>query len=404
MPVFEQTDVVGITCRVDKRGRKTHRVFNGDEYVGTTKEGMQKAKLLLTQAGGTIRHREDAEHELALWKALYPQFADWMPCDYLTHRGLMKSTDGTKDIRQSPAVYQLWIRAKESEMRDLILGWFASRSCQEKLDLLKITSPVPSEANHAGRLLHDCLRQSILGMREVDRTWANENLNVQVSFHSGWLKMCQDVKVLVRAEGGMHFGDGERRYQIKPFGPSCLAAFRVVHKTQTIFMMQGAPTDVLAWERTMEAIECGIGSIQENTGALGDGTTYRGRWTRRATLEGERMASGTDKSFAVPTNMSVARFGQLFPDQNGHLQRWSRYLGEKNIDKFISRLGYIGNVNFLTMHMCLFMDPRVKALDPKMLKLGKVKKRIVKLRKSMRGPGGLEGHPANVCLAAVADL
>ena len=41
--------------------------------------------------------------------AVYPLFADWLPSDYLTLQAALKKT-GARDIRHSPAVYQLWIR------------------------------------------------------------------------------------------------------------------------------------------------------------------------------------------------------------------------------------------------------------------------------------------------------
>ena len=62
---FVQIAIVGMTCRCGKRGRQTYRVHHGDEYIGTTSEGMQHAQGLLLQAGGVIQYREDAAAELA---------------------------------------------------------------------------------------------------------------------------------------------------------------------------------------------------------------------------------------------------------------------------------------------------------------------------------------------------
>ena len=86
--------------------------------------------------------------------------------------------------------------------------------------------------------------------------------------------------------------------------------------------MHPLPLDAVARESNIQAIDKAVAAIQDDTGALGDGKRYRGRWTRRATLEGERMACGADGSFSVPRDMSVRRFAKLFPDQNDHLLCW----------------------------------------------------------------------------------
>ena len=126
------------------------------------------------------------------------------------------------------------------------------------------------------------------------------------------------------------------------------------------------------------------------------------RWTRRATLIGERIASRVDGSFEVPASMKVHRFSKLFPDQHQHLRAWAKHFKQKDLKKVFKRLKYTGSAEYFSMYSCLLMDPRIRSLDHKTLKSQKVIKRIKVLRKSMRHPvHGYEAHPATVILAAM---
>ena len=134
-------------------------------------------------------------------------------------------------------------------------------------------------------------------MRNVDRSWSNEDINVQVSHHSGWITLCQTLKLLQPNPQGMNFGDLKRCYSIASYGSEFVTALQVIHKVQTIFMFQGAPRGALDYEKAMSRINDGMAAIPEAVGALGSADKYRGLWTRRQSLCGERMVSSLEGSF-----------------------------------------------------------------------------------------------------------
>ena len=84
------------------------RVMAGTTYLGCC-NSMKEARTLLLDSGVALCSKSDSAKEVELFRAVYPLFADWMPSDYLTHQAVLTKT-AARDIRHSPAVYQLWIR------------------------------------------------------------------------------------------------------------------------------------------------------------------------------------------------------------------------------------------------------------------------------------------------------
>ena len=107
------TAILGISQRVSGEDVK-FRVMAGTTYVGCC-SSMKEAKTLLLDAGFALCARTNTAEEVELFRAVYPLFADWMPSDYLTHQAALTKT-GARDIRHSPAVYQLWIRGASYDM------------------------------------------------------------------------------------------------------------------------------------------------------------------------------------------------------------------------------------------------------------------------------------------------
>ena len=247
-------------------------------------------------------------------------------------------------------------------------SWYTSLSPAQRLQTLLLVSSDSAEANSAGKLIYDGLRDVVAKMREVDRSWANQHLNCCVGFHSGWLTACQTVCVVETSATGMSFGDPSRCYRFVPYGQECLSALQVVHKTQVAFTMFGAPRDAVEWHACVTSATNVLKSLSEDTGALGDPTKYRCMWTMRAALEGERFIAKVAGSFPVPSNFTIKRFAPLFPDQNEYLLRWSSHLRVKTVKDLARKIGYRGRLNHLTMFQCLLMDARIRSLDVAKLK------------------------------------
>ena len=110
----------------------------------------------------------------------------------------------------------------------------------------------------------------------------------------------------------MNFGDAHRRYKILPYGPACLSALQVVHKTQTVFMMHGPPFDAVAWESSIQAMDKISQCYQEqavcvqalNTDRATRLKRPRARYLRRPFV----AEAGQEHKTAVPNNLGIQSF------------------------------------------------------------------------------------------------
>ena len=143
----------------------------------------------------------------------------------------------------------------------------------------------------------------------------------------------------------------------------------------------------------MDAVGQGLRSSTENLGTLGDVDAYRG------SLIGDRTIAGVE-TFKCPAKMTVARFSQMFPDENDYLNRWAKVLGVTTVNKLARKLKYVDGLEFLSMFTCLLLDGRVREVASKTLRSPAVKISVLKKRRQMRNAYGHEGHPAVVSVQA----
>ena len=72
--------------------------------------------------------------------------------------------------------------------------------------------------------------------------------------------------------------------------------------------------------------------------------------------------------------------------------------------KLAAKVGYKGPLHLFSMYACLLMDGRLRALGSAAFRSAGVVRSIRKQRRGMRNIAGHEGHPANICQAAVDSL
>jgi hypothetical protein len=335
-------------------------------------------------------------------QVLMPEFANWMPTDYISQKELIVKKGPNAHIMEYHACYAVFLRSKEYEFRVFWIQWFVTiRRSPQKLELLTcIASLDPTRRRQACQLFFGGLLQVCRKMLRVDRTWANTHLNFRISFHSGWLAMCGSLHVIATAPAGargtVNFGDPKRCYRFCDFTQEAQDAIVLLHKGQAIMSLYDAPTSVAEWGQAVSRMSSSIQALVEDAGALSDPESYKFLWNARANLEGARMAAGVSK-FKVPAGMTVAKFAANFPDQHEYLVRWAKHLKVGSIKALAAKIKYKGPLHLLTMYACLLMDARIRQFDPKTLKT--CLRKLPKHRKSNRSKFGHEGHPG----AAVRD-
>ena len=82
-------------------------------------------------------------------------------------------------------LYRLFVLLKEYEARDRLLKWYTGLSDGDKLTIWQVTSPSPTRAEIAFKLVFEGLKNVAIFMSTQDRQWANLHLNRAISHHSG---------------------------------------------------------------------------------------------------------------------------------------------------------------------------------------------------------------------------
>ena len=190
--------MVGLAVRTTADGGEAFRIHNNSEYVPLTFHSRKDAIEHMKSLGMDIKATHDPEAEIGLFRALWPLFDNWLPTDYLSHRACVQNPK-TSFIQQIPVVYGIYVRGKEYEFRRYLLDWVCSLNSQDRFKLLQVTSPREHEKCYACQLVYNGLRKTCFKMRSVDRAWANANLNVKVSHHSGWLSLCHGLHLLEKS-------------------------------------------------------------------------------------------------------------------------------------------------------------------------------------------------------------
>ena len=392
------TDIVGVTWRVSSKG-KQFRVQDGDKYLGQV-DSKRGAILLLKENGAEIRLKHDEEVEIAIFRALIPLFQQWLPTDVVSLQSTLKNPKSSV-IRLYPVVYGAFLRAKEFEFRDLLLKWFLGL-CHEKRAILL---DIGSHKDKGARLFFAGLQNVCRKMEHVDRSWNNLHLNTRVAHHSGWLMLCQSLRVIIAdTAGSAHYGDLTRKYSYPAFSAAAANAIKILHRCQTVLSLYDAPADAKSYKDTVAKMNDSLNCLLENIGTMGDPESYKFLWNVRLTIMGARFTAGIS-DFRVPKNMSVGTFKCMFPDQNNYLGRWAGYLKVRTIKTLAKSLKYTGKLHLLSMYSCLLMDARIRVYKATTLRSKRVKRAIGRAKAKCRcRVNGHEGHPAVVVEHAMQKL
>ena len=131
---------------------------------------------------------------------------------------------------------------------------------------------------------------------------------------------------------------------------------------------------------------------------MGVAEAYRGSWSQRASLIGDRLIAN---SFPLPRRVSVRRFTKLFPDQNEYLTRWAKHLKVRSTQKLMTKPGYKDGPELFSMFACLLQDPRLRAMPVRSFKKRGVRRAIAKAKRESKNRFGHVGHPAVICARAL---
>ena len=395
---WTSTNIVGITLRTSPSGDQ-FRVQHGSTYIGTV-HSRKGAIQLLKEDGAEVRRKHNNEAEIALFRTLIPLFQQWLPTDVVSLQSTLNNPKSSA-IRLYPVVYGAFLRAKEFEFRDLLLKWFLALSHEKRAILLDIGS----HNDKGARLIFAALQGVCRKMQHIDRSWSNLHLNTRVAHHSGWLVLCQTLRVISTDEAGSaSYGDPTRTYSYPAFSAAAADAIKILHRCQTTLSLYDAPADAASYKDTVCRMNDSLNCLMDNIGAMGDPESYKFLWNVRSTILGARATAGIS-DFCVPSNLSVVTFKRMFPDQNNYLGRWAKCLKVRSIKALAKSLKYTGKLHLLTMYSCLLMDARIRRYEARTFRSKKVKNAIGRAKAMCRcRRHGHEGHPAVVVEVAMQKL
>ena len=283
--------MVGLAVRTTADGGEAFRIHNNSEYVPLTFHSRKDAIEHMKSLGMDIKATHDPEAEIGLFRALWPLFDNWLPTDYLSHRACVQNRK-TSFIQQIPVVYGIYVRGKEYEFRRYLLDWVCSLNSQDRFKLLQVTSPREHEKCYACQLVYNGLRKTCFKMRSVDRAWANANLNVKVSHHSGWLSLCHGLHLLEKSPSRRVWDDVNALWRV-------MSERFVACATSTLL---GSPGESAAVGAGRQKGEVGLAGLRRRPAG-------EGRGDRLEVGEGEGRPPLHAHLVRVPGDVGLSRVG-----------------------------------------------------------------------------------------------
>jgi hypothetical protein len=399
--MWQRSDVSGISQCRNADGVLTFRVRQRDgTYIGSSPSKAEAVQLLKDNDIEVVFKR-NPQLELAIWHEVYPQFQGWRPTDVVSLEDAVTHSS-YKELTEYPLIFHIFLRSKESEFRQMWLQWFGGLSDARKHLCNAFMGLDSDRVDKAAALVHGALGKTAKGMKSVDRTWANRNLNYGMSHHHGFISLALGLSVMQKASRAssqtFSLGDPDVFYELLPYQADCATQYTELFKVQVVLNTMPVAEDFECWESAFSTCSKTLKVFSTDAGAIADLSKYAGRWGLRKTLIGKRMCNNAS-SFKIPPKLSIKRFAKLFPDQCEYVTRWAKFLKVRTMQQLVSKLRFKDSLEFLTMFTCLIGDSRLRSQEVATLK--KVRPTITKFKRLSRNSQGHVGHPACVYADAI---
>ena len=126
-----------------------YRVQVGNEYVGTFGV-LRSAFEALAEYGAPAAKKPDPDHEMGVFKIIFPLFKDWMPVDYHTHLEM----DAQLKRKPVPScIYVMMMVGKEREWREHLTTQLLGMTDRQRVVLQGLLSMHQDTAETAGKLV-----------------------------------------------------------------------------------------------------------------------------------------------------------------------------------------------------------------------------------------------------------
>jgi hypothetical protein len=275
---------------------------------------------------------------------------------------------------EAPLLYQVILRGKEEPWAEAVLAAYKKDlSGMGATAVCVLSSAVDCEALPAARRIHAVLGAACRAMAGVDRAVWARNVARNVGFHSGWLPLMQEYKVLQPAPSstkGLMLGQSGRRYSVTPFAAEVhLTLFRTANRIGLHLSSVELPHTVAGWRSTVQCLMQelttrgwrlpGAIPLRKSAGSAASAQSgYHWLWYMRTHLLAEMRANGIN-ALQLGTGTSCEDLAAAFPDQG----RWLRALGGryKTLSAALDACQHSGPVELFSMYCCLFADKKVSA-------------------------------------------
>lgn len=250
-------------------------------------------------------------------------------------------------------------------------------ACQKPPAVQEVPEPEPSRADKFWRVLHRAVQ--LMDGRPYHQ-WHN-HCGRGVAFHSGFLKLVQDLGLVVISPPA-----GAQPKAWEPVQLSCTAG-RQHHLRAASTSSASCPPEVQSQvekylaaadllnialsspPRTCQEYISKFKVFQQGAASLKAphvGGGYTVPWTFRSAAVA-RMRAKSLEALSEPEAVSPADFAAAFPDQNDWISQLQGSSSCQTLADFLKVLGYQGPPELLTMKLCLHLEADLQLYNPSWL-------------------------------------
>jgi hypothetical protein len=378
------------------------------------------------------------------FKLIQDKFKDWYPADF-TNAVEMRLQN--PDFAWSSSIlYHIALRGKEAKFRELMVQAWTNLPKDDRACLQCLGSVRSSENSRAAKLIHACCSQvasRMQGRSAAERDWWKRNVHRMVGFHSGWLPLLQQLKIIrkvgrkkkttsqyvmkakqamkcrkksmkkstqkakkakadrkatktrsssvfdgdakVEKHGTMLNYGGPNRYKPIPFSTRLhTPRFAGLAYLLRIVQAEPIPRSLATWTQSIMSVQSQAARLRAkgiSSGPLLNSHSYSFLWLVRLHLIVELMAAKRRLRWAG--TFELWRFAKAFPDQCKWINTLRKKKNVQTLGQLVRLLQYKRPIEFLTMDLCLSGDRELMKVEPTEIK--RCSRRIATKRKDPFG-------------------